>query len=116
MIASSTFSLGAGTRKDDFLYEGRSVTDICLASSVRWCIGRIGPGDQMTILPKDSLCLQMPRVMQRFKQQSEQALSRGFFFRNGGLGRNRGPGSRSPGRNGSPGKRDTRRRQRVSHR
>jgi len=59
----------------------------------------------MTILPKDSLCLQMPRVMQRFEQQSEQVLSCRLLCRNG-----------SPGRNRSPGKRNTRRKQRVSHR
>jgi hypothetical protein len=68
MTTSSTFSLGAGTSKDNLVREGRSVTDICLASSLRRHIGRLVPTDQIAVLRKNAPCLETPRVMQRFEQ------------------------------------------------
>jgi hypothetical protein len=35
----------------------------------------LGPGDQMPMLPKNALCLQLPRLMQRAEQSGEKPSS-----------------------------------------
>jgi hypothetical protein len=63
-----------------------SIADLPAFWGVRFGIGRLGTNDQMTVLGKDALCLQAPRVMQRREQSLKQAGSRRRFRGSDGRG------------------------------
>jgi|SRR5580698_2661975 hypothetical protein len=88
MVAISTFSLGTGSRTDDFPCASLSFIVIFIASDVRDQSGRVGflgRRDQMLTLLEDAPRLKASRIMQRREDRSENGCSPGFLTAGCGL-------------------------------